>query len=64
MANEVEPALWKAACAAMRRYFGEKKVSYSPVGKAIQGTIEAIYRTGWIMGYRAGQRSTQRKGLR
>jgi hypothetical protein len=48
----------------MRRYFGEKKVSYSPVGKAIQGTIEAIYRTGWIMGYRAGQRSTQRKGLR
>lgn len=58
MANEVEPKIWKAAVAATKRYFK----SYRARGTlaTAQLTVESsIYRTGYIMGYRAGRRSAR-----
>ncbi|HZP87534.1 MAG TPA: hypothetical protein VFB54_12000 [Burkholderiales bacterium] len=46
MANEVERPIWKAAVAATKRYFkGDWHSVYAQ-----------HYRTGYIMGYRAGLR--------
>lgn len=54
MANEVEPSIWKAAVAATKRYF--------------RGDWHSVpaqhYRTGYIMGYRAGLRLGQKRGDR
>jgi hypothetical protein len=56
MANEVEPHIWKAAAAATRRYFKTWRVK-GTVQTAAQAVSASFYRTGYIMGYRAGQRS-------
>lgn len=56
MANEVEPSLWRKAVAATNRYF--KTYRARGTLATAQLTVESsIYRTGWIMGYRAGRRS-------
>lgn len=51
MANEVEPSIWKAAVAATKRYF--KGDWHSAPAQ--------YYRTGYVMGYRAGLRLGQKR---
>lgn len=54
MAGSVEPWIWKAAVAATKRYFRGVMARSS--------LVEQInYRTGYIMGYRAGVRLGKRK---
>lgn len=50
MPNEVEPPIWKAAVAATKRYFRADGVN------GWHSTLAQFYRTGYIMGYRAGLR--------
>jgi hypothetical protein len=56
MANEVEVWLWRKACAAVKRYFRTVEAPQSRLAKSVRLATEANYRTGWIMGYRAGMR--------
>jgi hypothetical protein len=60
MANEVEPRLWRKACAAVKRYFRNLEAPRSKMATAIRAAIEANYRTGWIMGYRTGVKSASK----
>lgn len=57
MAHEVEPWIWKAAVAATKRYF-RGIMAGSTVGE------QTCYRTGYIMGYRAGVRLGQKRRAR
>ena len=50
MPNEVEPPIWKAAVAATKRYFRADGVN------GWHSAVAQFYRTGYIMGYRAGLR--------
>lgn len=63
MPNEVEPWLWKKAVAAVRRYYRwpamTVKEESNPTTQAFRTMEENSYRTGWIMGYRAGRRSAR-----
>jgi hypothetical protein len=58
MAHEVEPKIWKAAVAATKRYFKSWRVRGTQA-EAHTIVAEGYYRTGYIMGYRAGQRSAR-----
>lgn len=52
--GEVEPWIWKAAVAATKRY-------YSGLWGRGGPTDHLSYRTGYIMGYRAGVRLGKRR---
>ena len=62
MANEVEPWLWQKAISAVHRYFKDMPAISGEVAKAHRTVEEGFYRTGWIMGYRAGMRSANNTG--
>jgi hypothetical protein len=64
VANEVEHDLWEKADAARRRYFKwvPSNDGDAPRIKAMREIHEGAYRTGWIMGYRAGARSKKNRG--
>lgn len=65
MANEVEPKLWKSACAAVKRYFDSfPPVKIGGIEHARRVVDQGYYRTGWIMGYRAGKRSARETGAK
>lgn len=49
MVNEVEPEIWKAARRATQRYF-------RGIMHLCNISEQTLYRTGYIMGYRAGLR--------
>lgn len=52
--GEVEPWIWKAAMRATERYFRGVMARCLPIERL-------NYRTGYIMGYRAGKRRTVNK---
>ena len=54
---EVETWLWRRAQVAVRRYFRSIIPAKSELGLAHQEVERLYWRTGWIMGYRAGRRS-------
>lgn len=56
MANEVEPSIWKAAVAATKRYFKADGID------GWHSAFAQYYRTGYIMGYRAGLRLGRKRG--
>jgi len=57
--NEVEGWLWTKAVAATRRYYRTFPKPVGELAKAQRIVEESIYRTGWLMGYRAGVRGRQ-----
>ena len=64
MPGEVESWLWRKALAAVRRYWAgiPKHRGGTPGQEAMEVVMKGYYRTGWIMGYRAGQKSARRGG--
>jgi len=62
MGGEVEPKIWKAAVAAVKRYFDKSPAPRTQLQAAVQDVNKSYYRTGWIMGYRAGRKSARSGG--
>ena len=63
MRTGVERHIWRSACAAVRRYFRAVPVADGATARAIQITSQAHFRTGYIIGYRNGQRLKSVKGV-
>lgn len=61
MANEVEGWLWKKVQAAVRRYFRSFPTPSNQMDRALRVSDQGMYRTGWIMGYRAGATAAKRR---
>lgn len=47
---------------AMRRYWKREQAPISKLGRAFQVAKHEAFRTGWIIGYRAGKRAALRQG--
>lgn len=55
--GEVEPDIWRAAVRAARRYFDGLPQPESPLGRSVRAAEKLNFRTGYIMGMRAGKRT-------